>query len=332
MTNNNDKNKTKTATTIISALVIGLVLLSPMTIMPNVNATPTPSVPALMTKWFSAHHHFAGCVSGNLKTGTVQEVPCADPNIAHPGPHIPGTASKSKSGISPNYYLNAQTIDCSSHCWAGAEFYNTGPYNEATGDTTVGSAPSTVPTQFSYWSGITNCTVSSCPTHYLLVQSGWFYDNGVNSNNPTMFAEIYGNFNYNSQNCATSFCGSWKSESAGNSLYSANYADTGNSQWVAYVQDSSTFTSFTVPFSTTNLSNSLAYAITSQEAQSASSISYFPSSPINYTSITLYSPGSGQVNADTNNMYSYDYPISSTGINIGVQATGTTTANIGNYW
>lgn len=46
MTNNNIKNnKTKTATTIIATLIIGLALLSPVTVLPNVNAQQ-PTIPA----------------------------------------------------------------------------------------------------------------------------------------------------------------------------------------------------------------------------------------------------------------------------------------------
>lgn len=315
---------TKTTTTIVSALLIGLVLVSPTTMIPNVNAIPPDSRPQMATSWLDTHPNFTGCTEGNLKTGIMHEVPCSNPNITHPG--LQPTAA-SKHVILPQSYNNPQKIDCSSHCWAGGVFSSTGPYNQETGNTNIpSSSPSISPSSFSYWSGLTD--------NSLLVQSGWWYQSSLNSGSPSMFAEIYGNFVYNTINCSTSFCGNYMVESASDNLYTTNYADTSHSKWVAYVQDntSSDVTMFTVPFSTSGVSNSLADAVYSLEGQSTSSTSYFPPSPINFTSITLYAPGSGQVNANTNSMSSYDDPISSTGIPIDVQATGTTTAEIGISW
>lgn len=317
-------NKIKITTTIISALLIGFGLISPTTMIPNVGATPVDTRPPMATKWLDTHPNFIGCVSGNLKTGVMHEIPCANPNITHPGPK-PTVASKQV--ILPQSYNNPQKIDCSSHCWAGGVFSSTGPYKQETGNTNIpSSSPSISPTSFSYWSGLTD--------NSLLVQSGWWYQSALSSGSPYMFAEIYGNFVYNLVNCSTSFCGSAMVESANDAIYTTNYADVGNSQWVAYVQDNTSFdyTMFTVPFSTSGASNSLADAVYSLEGQSTPSTSYFPPSPINFTSITLYAPGSGQVNANTNSMSSYDDPLSSTGIPIDVQATGTTTAEIGISW
>ncbi len=155
-------NKTKTATTIISALVIGLVMLSPVAILPNVNASTEPIMPKPVVNWLATHPHFAGCLTGNLKTETIKEVSCIHPHMRP-----------------MSFSWGPTTIDCSIQCFAGGEFNEYSSYDEITGDTDIGSQPSTTQPgtgyAVAYWDGLTNCSGSgssgpSCPTASLLVQ------------------------------------------------------------------------------------------------------------------------------------------------------------------
>ncbi|MFZ1077524.1 MAG: hypothetical protein WAN47_08890 [Nitrosotalea sp.] len=322
MTNNNIKNNKTTM--IISAIVIGLGLLSPTSIMPNVNAVNELSMPKPIVNWLTTHPHFAGCLTGNLKDETIKEVSCIHP---HMRPMSWGPT----------------TIDCSSHCFAGGEFDYYSSYDEITGDTDIGSAPSSAQTNYalSYWDGLTNCSGSgssgpSCPSSSLLVQGGWLYNatNTGSLNGPFMFTEIWGDFQYGSVYCDTTFCGNSLSETAGDSISTENYADVTDSEWVAYATDNNDFDYVTtvIPFSDTGLSDSLPYPVVSLEAYDAPTTSYFPSSSISFTSVTLYVPNTGMVDAYSSSMKDYNGPTSSTGISMSYSATGTTTASITNSW
>ncbi|HET7336472.1 MAG TPA: hypothetical protein VFJ23_01100 [Candidatus Nitrosotalea sp.] len=320
-------NRTKTATTIIAALLIGLVLISPTTMIPNVNALAgSTTMPKPIVNWLASHPHFAGCVTGNLKTEKIKEVPCI------------------QSHTQPMSFSWSHNLDCSSRCLAGGEFNEYSSYDRITGDTNIGSQPSSAQTgsAFAYWSGLTNCSgsgssVPSCPTASLLVQSGWLYNatSGGSINGPFMFTEIWGNFEYGGVYCDNTFCGSSIAEPSGDSISTANYADVLDSEWVAYATDNYDFdyTSTIIPFSDAGHSNSLPYPVISLEAIDAPNINYFPSSSISFSNVSLYIPNTGMVDADTNYMQGYYGPtVSSGGIPMTFDATGTTTATVTNSW
>ncbi len=149
-----------------------------------------------------------------------------------------------------------------------------------------------------------------------------------------MFTEIWGAFDYNNVNCGNTFCGNSISEPSGDSISAENYADVADSEWIAYATDNYDFDYITtiIPFSNTGQSNSLPYPVVSLETDDAPTTSYFPSSSISFTNVSLYVPSTGQVDADTNYMQGYYGPTSSSGISMSYSATGTTSATITNSW
>ncbi|HEX5457124.1 MAG TPA: hypothetical protein VFX64_01920 [Candidatus Nitrosotalea sp.] len=321
-------NKTKTTTTILGALVIGLVLLSPTMMIPNVNAVPSQHMPPPeVTQWLDGHPHFFGCVHFDLANHTSKEISCS-----HPGNPVYGSMKNgSPAHKIADYSYTASNLDCSSSCFTGGEFYNNGPYTQVTANSKVDTAPQTVPTKFGWWGGLTNCLQSCTASPPLLVQSGWNYQSSSGTT-PNMFTEIVGNFYYGTTNCSTQFCGTLNAVHANDNLYITDYADNTHSQWVAYVQDNTYPSSnmFTIPFSTAGVSTDLPYVLTSLEAGGAStSGGNFPPSPISYTNEAIYKYGVGQVNTDTSStgMKSYSGPTGG-GITVTFTATGTSTATI----
>ncbi|MGI0007763.1 MAG: hypothetical protein ACREAR_07195 [Nitrosotalea sp.] len=327
-------SKTKTITTIMGALAIGMILLSPTMMFPDISATTSQPMPAEVTTWLNSHPNYFGCVHTNLKTHVSKEVSCAHPELK------PHEQMKNGTKIQPtgDFTYTVSNLDCSSSCWVGGEFNDDGPYNEITATTTIPSAPTNSPNDFSYWASLDQCSPSSCPSPGLLVQSGWLYESSQGTT-PQMFTEIVGSFTLSgqTQNCSQIFCGTIDSESANDQIYTANYASTGNSEWVAYAQDNTVSPSFSdyfmVPFSTAGVSNSLPYAFLSTEAVQTPDTTYWPPSSISFTSVTLYSPGHGQVNTNTNNMAQWDTPTCGTcTLSETFTATGSTTATITNSW
>ncbi|MDE1728580.1 MAG: hypothetical protein KGH81_05305 [Thaumarchaeota archaeon] len=327
------KIQNKTVTAIMASLMIGVVLLSPVTVIPNVNAVPDAVIPPAIVEWQKSHPNWTdGCLEGDLKTHITKEIPCFDPKATHSG--LPHGNSKPVSA-SGDFTYTVSNLDCTNasngdYCWAGGQFSDNGPYNEILANTQIGSKPTNVGVGFWDWAGLTNCYWNHCPTNNILVQSGWTYQASKSASNPEMFTEIYGPFTYNGNNCLT-FCGTIDVKSAGHNLYTSNFATS--SSWTAYVQDNSdsTFNSITIPFTVTGVSNSVPYAMTSMEANDAPSKSYFSASPISLTSVTLYSPGHGQVPTNTNLMASYVGPLTGS-LSVTYTATGTTTATATNTY
>lgn len=318
-------NKPKTITTILGILTIGLSLISSTTLLPNINAETSTPVPSEVSQWLDSHPNFFGCIHTDLTKHITTEVSCL-----HPGNPVYGAMKNgSTAHILPALSYNATSLDCSSSCWAGGEFYNNGPYTQVTADTTVDTAPSTVPTKFGWWTSLTNCLSSGCATTPLLVQSGWNYQSSSGTT-PNMFNEIVGNFNYGGVSCSTHFCGTLDAVHVSDSIYVTDYADNTHSEWVAYDQDNTypNSDSFIIPYSTAGVSTDLPYVLTSLEAGGASSSAkYFTPSPVTYTSVTIYEYGVGQVNTNTGTMYSYYGPTGGS-INVSFSATGTSTATI----
>lgn len=325
-------NKTKTATAIVTALVIGLVMLSPTTIIPNVNAVVDGPEPSEVAEWLADHPHFFGCVHSDLKTHISKEVTCLHPELKPAGNPHGSSKSVSPSGdftyTIPN--LDCQNSSYNDNCWVGGEFSDNGPYNQILANTQIGSVPQNIPTKFGYWAGLTNDYWGFNPQHDLLVQSGWQYTTGGGTT-PQMFTEVYGHFSYNGVDCYTKYCGTVNNKKTGDNLYTSNYGRSGN--WVAYVQDNTDSTSnyFIVPFSAANVYNSLPYAITSMEATNVPNKTFFPTSPISLTSVTLYQYGGGQVSTNTNLMAQYAGPTTGS-ISSTYTATGTPTATITNSY
>jgi len=325
------QNKNKTVTAIMTSLMIGLVMLSPTTIIPNVNALTDGPEPNEVAEWRASHPNFFGCVHTDLKTHISKEVTCLHPELKPSGsPH--GNSKLSPSG---DFTYTVSNLDCQNssyndNCWVGGEFSDNGPYNQILANTQIGSVPSNIPTKFGYWAGLTNCYFGHCPTADLLVQSGWQYTTGGGTT-PQMFTEIVGHFSYNGVNCFTGYCGTVDNKHTHDNLYTSNYGRSGS--WVAYVQDNSDSTSnfIMVPFSTAGVSNSVPYAITSMEATNVPNKTFFPASPVSLTSVTLYAYGVGQVSTNTNLMASYVGPTTGS-ISVTYTATGTPTATITNSY
>ena len=140
MTKINFKNKTKTATTIISALVIGLVLLSPTTIIPQVSAQTShfglPSIKLssdvsnqviqmqqYVSNQIHLHPTWIGLFSGNSSGVTIQYLGPADKNPYYLG-NIVGTSkgSGAQLRLSPTNNPTAQ---------AGPASYGSSSYTTA---------------------------------------------------------------------------------------------------------------------------------------------------------------------------------------------------------
>lgn len=329
--------KSKAVTTMMSIMVIGFMLFTPTTVIPNVGAVndvKDTSVPQPVIDWFSTHPHFSGCVGGNLKTHIAKEESCIHPEIAASGqPSI----RTNPTPASQDYSYTAVHLDCSSTCFAGAQFYTNGPYNKILSNGNIGSTPTNIPYDFSYWEGLNNCQYGSCTTsNAFLVQSGWKYSTATGTN-PAMFAEIVGPFTWGGVDCSANFCGAiHMNKQANDPLYMNNYAYDTQNEWVAYVQDNrdSDYIFFAVPYSTTITAHSLPYAITSMEVKQVPNTSFFPTAPISFTGVTLYKPSVGQVPTDTNIMYSFDGPtLSSGGIpQVTYSATGSPTATVQNSY
>ncbi|MGI0101917.1 MAG: hypothetical protein ACREA7_04900 [Nitrosotalea sp.] len=291
-------------------------------------------MPGEVTKWLKAHPNFVGCVHTNLQTGVSSQVSCKHPE-AQMHERIKG--GMKTHPITGDYSYEIKDLDCSTHCWLGGEFNDDGPYNEITAYTDVGSVPLNLPTLFSYWSSLDQCSPTNCPSPQLLVQSGWEYENGGST--PQMFTELVGTFTLpgNSKNCQQMYCGTVDNVAASDQIYTANYYDSGASEWVAYAEDDSaspSFSDFTVASSSvTTVSGSLANAHVSMEAKQMSDPTYWPANSVSLTSVTLYKAGTGQVNANTSNIVEWEKPECGTcTIDETFTATGSTTATITNSW
>jgi hypothetical protein len=143
-----------------------------------------------------------------------------------------------------------------------------------------------------------------------------------------MFAELVGNFDLNGVSCDSSFCGYRIEVTADTYLVNTEYYAGG--VWEAYVSDptspNSPYTYVSDSGSNVGVTGSLPFAITSMEAQGASSSSYI-NTPIYFTSLTVDYPLGTQVNIDSTNMQSYLYPTAGSGISVSFSATGTSTAS-----
>lgn len=326
---------TKTTLAIAAVSIVLMLVSGAPSALASTTSNSSPAsnstLPQFLQVWQSANPEYSGCVTGSVQQQTIEEVPCQT-NLPPVGSlNVPTStlATRTQQSVSPLFSYGSTTINCSTDCWAGGEFYYTGPYAALYGYVTIPSAPSSTPSKFGGWIGLTDCTWSSCPVSgstIVLVQSGFAYGSLYSGSTPQMFVELLGNFNWNGVSCASNFCGYLVNVVAGDQLYNAEFYNSNG--WTAYVQDNtqSTYTLVTDSGSNVGVTGSLPYAIASIEVGGASSNSYI-TTPVYFTNLLVEYPIGTQLNIDSSYMYSYVGPTASSGVSVSYSATGTSTAS-----
>jgi hypothetical protein len=252
---------------------------------------------------------------------SVAEVTC-DFNAAPIGLHNAKDPSPQASSIKPDTTIySSQTLGCSTQtCWAGAEFYNYGPFDNTEAYLPIPSAPTSTPDKFGGWVGLTNCNYSesTCSSVQLLAQGGWAYGSLYNGSSPDQFAELFGNFYLNGHLCSSAFCGYRVKESAGDQLYNADGLVTGsNGYWFAYIQDNTHSSSYEVQDSLTavGLSSNVAYILPSIEISGATSNSYI-TTPVDFDNVTAFASYPTVVDIDPSVALNDVGPTAASGVSI----------------
>lgn len=307
---------------VAATILFGTALLAPISISPaHASTQETAGRPQFLLNWEGTHPGYSGCLSLNMTQQSVAEVTC-DYGAVPVGGHNANDHSPQASSIKPDTTIySSQTLNCSTAtCFAGAEFYNYGPFDNTEAYLPIPSAPSSTPDKFDGWVGLTNCNFSesTCPTTQLLVQGGWAYGSVYNGTSPDQFVELYGNFDLNGNSCTSTFCGYLVKEYAGDQLYNADGLVTGaNGYWFAYIQDNTHTSSYEVQDSLTaiGISTNVAYILPSMETYGASSNSYI-TTPIDFDNVTAFASYPTVVDIDPSVALNYVGPTAGSGVSI----------------
>lgn len=308
---------------VAATILFGTALLAPISIGPaHADTQAIGGRPQFLLDWEGTHPGYSGCLSLNMTEQSVAEVTCDFAAIPI-GMHNTNDLSPQTSSIKPDTTIySSKTLDCSSNCWAGAEFYNYGPFDNTEAYLPIPSAPSSTPDKFDGWVGLTNCNYSgsTCTTTQLLAQGGWAYGSVYNGTSPDQFVELWGNFDLNGNSCTSTFCGYLVKEYAGDQLYNADGLVTGaNGYWFAYIQDNgpSGSGSYEVQDSLTNvgISSNVAYILPSIEMYGATSNSYI-TTPVDFDNVTAFASYPTVVDIDPSVALNYVGPTAGSGVSI----------------